>query len=132
MAESLEAFWLGGEVLVGFSDSSGEADEGGEVFGAGAEAVFLAAADDDGPELDLVTGPEGSDAFGAVDFGGTEGEEVDAETVDFDVEQAETLGGVAVEEEGGGVAGGLAGLAFGLDEGGDIADGLDGAEFAAG
>lgn len=57
-------------------DGFGEAEDAGEVFGAGAEAVFLRAAGEEGGEFGAEV--EGADAFGAVEFVGAEGERGDA------------------------------------------------------
>ena len=60
----------------------------------------------DGLQLDLTVMVKCADAFRAVDFGGVDGEEVDAEAGDGDVEKTKSLGGVGVKDEGeGGGAG---------------------------
>ena len=80
-----------------------EAGDGGHVFGAAAEALFLSAAPKEGGEGESASFVEGADAFGAVAFVGGEAGEVDAEGVEVDWNFSEGLGHVAEDEGSGGV-----------------------------
>ena len=120
------------EVALSISGGNGEANHAGDVLGAAAETAFLAAAESERLQGDAVGLIESADTFGAAAFGGVDGEQVNTETGDVQVQQTESLGGVGVEVERSGEAASKAVGAGGTNEGGDFGEGLDGAELVVG
>ena len=102
-------------------DGDGGAAEGhgaGDVFGAGAKAMLVAASEKERIDGRVLFDEERSDALGRVDLVTADGIEIDAEIVDASGQLAERLDAVGVEKGAGLVC-----------ESGDFADGLDGAGF---
>ena len=120
------------EVALGISSGDREANHAGDVLGAAAETAFLTAAEGERLQGDAVGLIESADAFGSAALGGVDGEQVNAETGDVQVQQTESLGGVGVEVERSGEAASKAVGAGGTNEGGDFGEGLDGAELVVG
>lgn len=125
-------FAVGAEMLLGIGGSDGESDYAWDVLGAAAETALLAAAESERLQGDAVGLVESADAFGAAAFGSVDGEQINAEAGDVQVQQTESLGGVGVEVERSGEAASKAVGAGGTNEGGDFGEGLDGAEFVVG
>lgn len=98
-----------------------QADDAGQVEGAGAQAPLLAAAIEQGGEGVAAPYHQGTNPLGAVEFVGGEGQEGNAPGVKLQGDFAHGLGGVA--EEGDTVA---------LGDGGDLWDRVDGADFIVG
>ena len=106
-----------GNVASGGGKTAGEDDVGG----AGAAAVFLVAAEDEGLEGGASANVKGADADGAADFVGGDSEIIHAEGLNIHWDFTEGLCGVGMEAS----AGGVDGL-------GEVSDGLDGAELVIG
>ena len=106
-----------GDVASGGGKTAGEDDVGG----AGAAAVFLVAAEDEGLEGGASANVKGADADGAADFVGGDSEIIHAEDLNIHWDFTEGLGGVGMEAS----AGGVDGL-------GEVGDGLNGAELVIG
>ena len=105
------------DVASGGGKTAGEDDVGG----AGAAAVFLVAAEDEGLEGGASANVKGADADGAADFVGGDSEIIHAESLNIHGDFTEGLGGVGMEAS----AGGVDGL-------GEVGDGLNGAELVIG
>ena len=123
---------MSAEVALGISSGDREANHAGDVLGATAETAFLTAAESERLQGDAVGLIESADTFGAATFGGVDGEQINAEAGDVQIQQAESLGGVGVEVERSSEAASKAVGAGGTNEGGDFGEGLDGTELVVG
>lgn len=121
VSEAGGGFGLGGESLLEEGGGGTEGGDAGDVFRAGAAAIFVAAAKLEGMERDALADEEGADAFGGAHFVAAEGVEIDAELAQGDGEAAGDLDAVGVEE----------GAVF-VGDGSEFGQGLEGAEFVVG
>ena len=94
-----------------------EADDSGDVFGAGAALAFVGAAEEERLDLGSAADVEGADSLGRVHLVAGDGEQVAADLLHVDGELAGCLDGVGVEIDVG-FGGDLADLFDGLDRAG--------------
>src|SRR5271163_108198 len=94
--------------------SLAEADDSGDVFGAGAALAFVGPAEEERLKLGAAVDVESADALRAVHLVGGDGEQVAADLRDIDGELSRSLDGVGVEIDIG-LGGDAANLFDGLD-----------------
>lgn len=118
-AESVAAFVAPVHFIASELEGSGHADGEGDRFGAGSSAHLLVSAEGAGNHAVAAVEEESTDAEGAMELMGGKGEGIDPQVVEADRDFADSLGGVAVEGDGGELTA-------------EVGDVLDGAGFVVG
>ena len=97
VAEGADADGVLRERFLGELSGFAEADDAGDIFGAGAKAALVVAAVEELLQRRAGADVERADSFGAVNFVGGEGKQIDLQGVYVDGQLAGGLHGVGVE-----------------------------------